>query len=206
MSSAKKKVSEVWEPLSVTDALADFLALGSRLPGEVRITSALLNLHNLRPVSLNRLPIGPGPDFHVEVAKSGGQSRAMSRMMPWLAHDQSSFHNVPATTIENKLSSCCKKDASLYESLKKRRLEHPLMPNVPLVPSHPTVRYKSNRTYSDVDSFDDSNDDYDDYSDYEDMFGDGIYDDDMYEFQFGGVDREDRDAEYYMAMERAYNF
>jgi len=207
-SSAKKSVSEVWEPLPVTDALADFLALGSRLRGEVRITSALLNLRNLRPASLNRLPIGTGPDYHVEVAKNGGQSRAMSRMTPWLAHDQSPFHNVPAGTIENKMRSCCKKDASLYESLKKRRLEHPLMPNVPLVPSHPTVRYKSNRTYSDDDdSFDDSNDDYTDYEDYDDdIYGDGIYDDDIYEFQFGGVDREDRDAEYYMAMERAFNF
>ena len=61
--------------------------------------------------------------------------------------------------------------------------------------------------YSDDDSFDDSNDDYTDYEDYDDdIYGDGIYDDDIYEFQFGGVDREDRDAEYYMAMERAFNF
>ena len=44
--------------------------------------------------------IGPGPDYHVEVAKNGGQSRAMSRMTPWIAHDQSPFHNVPAGTIE----------------------------------------------------------------------------------------------------------
>ena len=61
--------------------------------------------------------------------------------------------------------------------------------------------------YSDDDSFDDSNDDYTDYEDYDDdIYGDGFYDDDIYEFQFGGVDREDRDAEYYMAMERAFNF
>ena len=61
----QKSVSEVWEPLPVTDALADFLALGSRLRGEVRITSALLNLRNLRPASLNRLPVSgsPGADF-----------------------------------------------------------------------------------------------------------------------------------------------
>ena len=67
----KTLVSDVWSPLPVTDALADFLALGSRLPGEVRITSAHLNFNHLRPVTLVRVPIGDGPDFSVVVAKEG---------------------------------------------------------------------------------------------------------------------------------------
>ena len=51
------RIGDIWESLPVSDETADFLALGCRLPGQVRITSASLNLQHLRPVKLARVSV-----------------------------------------------------------------------------------------------------------------------------------------------------
>ena len=147
------QVSDIWKPLPVEDSLADFLALGCRLPGEVRIISTLLNVNNLRPVKLTRSLIGDGPDFNVEVVEDGMDPSPPTRpMTPWLKHEASSYHDVPLPVIEEKLNVCAKKDKSLLDSLKKRRLLHPLMPNAPRVPFRPF------KVYVDDDIIEDSDD------------------------------------------------
>ena len=123
----KRPIRYIWEHLPVTDGLADFLALGSRLPGEVRISSAKLNPYHLRPIKLVRVPIGDGPDFNVQVAKEGEETSVFATpMTPWLQHQKFPFHRVPSTVIEKKLNACAKENTSLYDSLKKRQLLHPL--------------------------------------------------------------------------------
>ena len=142
-STPGKLVDDVWTPLPVTDELADFLALGSRLPGEVRITFARLNVNNLRPVKLIRTPIGDGPDFKVDVSKEGVEPSSLKPMTPWLKHEDSPFHDVKSTDIEKKLDSCIKRDETLLDSRKQRRLVHPLMPDAPMVPYRPKENYNS---------------------------------------------------------------
>merc|ERR1712142_811674 len=120
-------INYFWKPLPVSEGLADFFAFGSRLSGEVRITSAPLNVKNLRPIKLARTLIGDGPDFNVELFKHGDAPQLPTKpMTPWLKHEDSPFHNVPSTIIEEKLNACVKRDKSLLESLKKRRLHYPL--------------------------------------------------------------------------------
>ena len=146
--TAQQRVSDVWKSLPVTDALADFLALGSRLPGEVRITSARLKIRNLRPIKLNRAPIGDGPDFTVAVAKEGEELPvSVQPMTPWLQHQDSPFRDVKSTDIEPNLNSCAQKDKSLLDSLKKRPLAQPLMTNGPFVP-HCPIKFFPHRVYS----------------------------------------------------------
>ena len=128
--------SDVWEPLPVSDGLADFFSLGTRLPGEVRISSAILNPDNLRPVRLVRTPIGDGPEFTVEVVKDGEEPlQTPSRpMTPWLQHQDSPYHGVPSTVIEERLNVYAKEDETLLDSLKKRQLLHPLGANARPLP------------------------------------------------------------------------
>ena len=135
--------------MPVSDGLADFLALGCRLPGEVRIShSRDLNIINLRPVKLIRTPIGDGPDFNVEVAFNGEDSPAppTRSWTPWLKHEESPYHSLSSTTIEKKLHSCIKKDKSLLESLKKRPLPHPLTTGSATPPFSP-IKFKSDSKY-----------------------------------------------------------
>ena len=120
----RKRLGDVWEPLPISDALADFLSLGCHLPGEVRITSACLNPNNLRPIKLVRETIGDGPDYNVVVANNGDQgSPTQARpWTPWFNHENSPFRDVPSTVIDRKLNACVKKNGSLLDSLKERRL------------------------------------------------------------------------------------
>ena len=134
----EKSVTDVWEPLPISGALADFFALGSRLPGEVRITSAILNVNNLRPIKLIRKPIGDGPDFNVVVAKDGeNASSKTGPYTPWLEHQNSTFHDISSTEIDLKLNASAKRDPSLLDSLQNRQLVHPFGPNAPLLPFSP---------------------------------------------------------------------
>jgi len=140
--AAEMRVDDVWSPLPVTDAMADFLALGCQLPGEARITSAFLNAKKLRPIKLTRVPIDDGSDFNVAVAKDSlgpnldGAvcSSSMKPTTPWLQHQSSHFRGVKSTDIEANLNACARKDKTLLDSLKKRQLAYPLINDAPLVP------------------------------------------------------------------------
>ena len=58
----------------------------------------------------------------------------MKPTTPWLQHQDSHFRGVKSTDIEAKLNACANNDKTLFDTLKKRQLAHPLINDAPLVP------------------------------------------------------------------------
>jgi len=191
LSSSKinAPVQDIWAPIEVSAETADFLSLGCRLPGEVRFHSASLNVEHLRPITLARTPVGADREFDVEVRFDGATNEKSHALLEWINHNQSPYYTSSSESIEETLNPFLKspKGDSIFESLKMRRPEHPLMETTPFTPAYPTLLFRSAHSYSMESLHYTDNDDYDDEDDHCYPF----YDSDNSDYGYGQYDPDD---------------
>jgi len=155
----KKNLSDVWRPMDVSGSTADFLALGSKAPGEVRILSTPLNINNLTIVDIDSIEGGRDTEEEEETSSRSGSQQSE----PWVNHQHSLYQDLAHTHVENKVNHMCTQRKDLL-SVRPRHLVHPMMSETPLKPSHPTIKYKMTESYS-TESLNRENYEYSDYDD-----------------------------------------
>ena len=142
----------IWEPIDVHAEHADFFSLGCRHPGEVRFLSASLNVEHLRPITLARTPVDATGEFEVEVRFDDAPDSKPDGLSEWVNHQHSLYRDTSSLDIEEMLAPILKSPDgdSVFDSLKMRRLEHPLLETTPFTPADPIVftpKYDDNEDF-----------------------------------------------------------
>ena len=116
--------ADLWECLPISQETADFFSLGCRLPGEVRITAAVVDPYHLKEVNLKReaddedavVVDFDGVDAEPNAVESGGSR--------WTMFANSAFSGQTSETLGPRLNEICREHPSLLDDMKVRTIEN----------------------------------------------------------------------------------
>lgn len=163
-------VNDLWYSVPVSPQTADFLALGCRLPGEVRITQAEMSTRHLTPVVLRKDEDGrvsvethvsdtgdePAPaeedgrvSVETEVPDTDDEPVPSEDVTPWLNFGDSAYRGADDRVIQRELNDFYRSDPALKDKMKQRQTEFHFSENQIRARPHPAIGCKKRETSKD---------------------------------------------------------
>jgi hypothetical protein len=164
----KLDVKHIWRSVPISNVTADFLGLGCRLGGEVRLHSTSMNIANLESVVFQcqkdkneksdvLVPEEASSPNEVVALKSIPTVESTSVLgINWLLYSESPFVNVESQTIQPKLEDQFFRDPKC-SSLCRRQIDFPLLEEGGKGPCIPAIISMSESEHSSGDDADNQN-------------------------------------------------
>ena len=163
-------VNDLWYSVPVSPQTADFLALGCRLPGEVRITQAKMSTRHLTQVVLRKDEDGrvsvetqvsdtgdePAPaekdgrvSVETEVPDTDDEPVPAEDVTPWLNFRDSAYRGANDRVIQRELNDFYRSNPALKDKMKQRQTEFHFSENQIRARPHPAIGCKKRETSKD---------------------------------------------------------